>query len=271
MLNFNIDFEDFDYKKLISWERLLNDTPRFPILCIADCILCCYLIRSQLKIRRPLVSFVFALALCTMADNAEAFLNRRKLAIFTNPYFIPFITVVWILYNYTPFDLLYKITRLLSPFIAIIAGFIAGRDITHGIDLAVNIFPKDLLSTLATGILFAAAKYLAISVFGRLTKQNSYRSAGPILFGILIGANAYYWFTDLGHFSNTYWYDKEQMKLFVSGLLSLFGLLHFLIPDRFFSSIWDGIEYVFGLFVPYYGKTWNIPKTRRIIVKSAAA
>lgn len=270
MINFNIDhfIQDFDYKNIHSWEKLLNDIPRFPFINIADCILCCYLIRSQLKFSSSLVSLVFTLFLCTITDNTECYLNRRKLAIFQNTYLAPFIVAVWILYNFVPFDLVYKITRILSPFLSIIAGFIAGRDISRGIDMAVNIHPKDFVSILITGIVFASVKYLSIFLCGQITHQTTYRSIGPIIFGVFIGANAYYWLTDLGHISYTFWYDKEFMKLCVSVFMSVLGFLHFIIPDKIFISIWHDIEYIFGLFIPYYGRTWNIPKAKRIFVKN---
>jgi hypothetical protein len=257
----NIDFSEFQLTSSKSWISLINFIPRLHYLYIPDAILCAYLVRRSLTIRNPLISFVLGLALATFSDNYIALLSSHKLATFESYLLAPIFAAAWIAFNYAPFDIIFKLSRYLSAVFAIIGGFLAGRDLTTGIDLAMNWYPTLSLPVLFTGIGVAAGKYILLYTYSTIYNQRG-RNAGPIMCGISLGALGYYYFTDLGHISNTFWFDKEETRLGIIVLMVILALVHYFLNDSFFTRVFTLIGDFAGWFVPYYGSTWT-PKSRK--------
>jgi len=256
------DFEEFDPKKLSTWIELINFVPRFPIPYVLDCVCSCYLVRSSLNVITPILSFVFTLFIATLSDNLTSYGNNRKPAVFEHPWLIPVFSLVWFAYNMFPFDIVYFITKLLAPIVVFVSGVLAGRDVCHGIDVGVNLFPSSTMPAFLFGIFFAFSKYISLFIFARTTKQDI-RNVFIVLFEVTIGASLYYWLTDLGHISNTLWFDKEEMRLLVHLVLGLLEFVRHFLPDSVYEAIWGFFSKIVSYFIPYYGKTWT-PEGQKI-------
>ena len=259
------DFEEFDPKKLSTWIDLINFIPRFPIIFIIDCITVCFLIRLKLKISVPLISFTFTLLLSTMSDNLTSFGNNRKPAVFEHPFLIPIFSIIWFLFNYFPFDLIFKIFKLFFSILSLLIGFLSGRDVCHGIDVGINLFPSSTFSAFLFGIFFSFLKFYIIFIFSKIIKQK-FENIFVILFEIILNGSLYYWFTDLGHISYTLWFDKEEMRLVVLIFSSILAFLRHFIKESFYNYFGNLISKFFSYFIPYYGKTW-IPTNKNLIKK----
>jgi hypothetical protein len=255
-----LDYTDFSPTSMSSWISLLNFMPRFPYLYVADAITSCFIVRSGARIDNPLLSFLLGFSITTFSDNCDALLNNRKLASFEHPFLLPVFACVWLAFNLFPFDLIYRLSKYVTFIGAFVNGFLAGRDVTRGVDLAVTHYPTSWVPVIAVGVCFGAGKHVLMHVYSVLCRQRA-RSAGPIIFGVAAAALGYYWFTDLGHISNRLWFDKEAARLVVLIVLSLFGFVHSAVKDSAFTAFHDVVGDAVAYFVPYYGAMWT-PRMR---------
>jgi hypothetical protein len=255
-MSWNLDFSDFDPKSLSSWIFLVNFIPRFPYLYIADAVTSCFIVRSSLRIRNPLISFVLGLSLATFSDNYEAVLSNRKLATFEHPWLTPVFAAVWLAFNFFPYDLLFKVSKFVSSIGAAVSGFLVARDAMRGVDLGVTHYPTNWIPVILTSVFCGAGKYIFLHAYSAFYRQKA-RSAGPIILGTTTIALSYYWFTDFGHISNTLWFDKEETRLVLLIVLSLFAIVHSIVDDCAFTAIYDAIGSAIGVIIPYYGAMWT--------------
>jgi hypothetical protein len=262
-MSWSLDLTAFTPTSISSWISLLNFIPRFPYLYVADAITSCFLVRSSARIKNPLISFVLGLTIATFADNCDSVLNNRKLAVFEHKWLFPVFAGVWLCFNYFPFDLVFKISRIsfVSLLGAFVNGFLSGRDLTRGVDLAVIHYPTSWIPVIIIGTVLGAGKHVILHVYSSIYRQKA-RSSGPIIGGVVSAALAYYWFTDLGHISNKIWFDKEETRLAILVVLSLFGFVHSAVNDSAFTAFSDVIADLIGCIVPYYGKTWTPVESR---------
>ena len=269
----NYDLTNFNFKSLASWAELATEYPRFPYIFIADAICCCHSIRRHLKIKKPFVSFLLALCMITSFENLSSMLKSEKLNIFSNPYDIPIILGIWILFKYSPFDLVAKLSWILTPILDIIRGLIMGRDISDGIIFADKNYSSSSTYIIIITTMFATLKYVLIYIVSKITQQNNkhlgiltnsteYRAFGPTLFHAFLGVNIFYRFTDMGHISSTFWFNQKEMSLFIicfEGLLSLVQTIMLSISETFYETLWNSLGKIVGFVIPYYGQTW-IPR-----------
>jgi hypothetical protein len=260
-MSWDFDFSQFSVTSISSWMSFINRIPRFPYLYVADSFTTCFIIRSAARIKNPLISFVLGLAIATFADNCDALLNNHKLAVFEHKFLFPVFAGAWLIFNYCPFDLIFKLAKCVSLLGAFVNGFLAGRDVTRGVDLAVTHFPTSWIPVILTATFVGAGKHVLLYLYSGIYRQKA-RSAGPIIFGIMSAALAYYWFTDFGHISNSIWFDKEETRLAVIVVLSLFGFVHSAVNDSAFTTFHDVIAEIIGFVVPYYGQIWEARRPR---------
>lgn len=249
------DIEEFIPSNINSWIKLINQIPRIPYLLIIEILCSCFFIRSSLMFATPIFSLICSLIICSMTENLSSQLKSRKFAIFENYLIAPFTLIAWQLINYFPFDLFYKLLNCLSFLVYMLNGFIIGHDITLGIDEAIYMYPESSIYAILYGIAFGAARHIAIYVIGRFLGQKT-PSAGPVIFQSCLGALAYYYFTDLGHISYSFWYDKETMRLVVIVAMSFFGLINRFTPAKYFTKLCELIEKAVFYIIPYYGSKW---------------
>jgi hypothetical protein len=259
------DLSDFTPTSIQSWITFINFIPRYPYLYIADAITSCFLVRPATRIKVPVASFVLGLTIATFADNCDSILNNRKFAVFDHKWLFPVFAAVWLGFNYCPFDLVFKISKIsiVSLSGAFVNGFLAGRDVTRGVDLAVTHYPTSWVPVILIGTAVGAGKHILLYIYSAIYSGTA-RSGGPILSGVLSAALGYYWFTDLGHISNTLWFDKEETRLAVIVILSLFGFVHSAVKDSAFAAFHDVLADIVGFIMPYYGQTWTPPSLRTI-------
>jgi hypothetical protein len=250
-----VDFESFDPTSLSAWASLVNFIPRFPYVYTCDCVLCCFLVRESTKIPNPLFSFILALVMATLSDNFDAVLRNRKLATFEKPLLVPIFAAVWLLFNFSPLDLAFKVARFLAVPIALVGGFLAARDLTAVTDLAITMYPTTWIRVILIASAAGAGRHMLLHTYAQIFKQPA-RSSGPIIFGAAVGALAYYWLTDYGHISMRFWFDREQTRLGVLVAMALFGGVHWVVGDKPFAVAWAAAGKILGWIIPYYGATW---------------
>ena len=249
------DFDEINLKSIETWVKIIN-IPRFPTLHIVDSVSTCFLLRKYVKFHHPLISLVFTLLLTTFTENFFHILHSRKMAVFEHPYLAIFTFAVWVLFNFSPLDVVFHISKLISPIIYLFSGFIIGRDLTVGIDFAVDFFPTNTVLIIGFGIFVVLSKYLLISFYGKFI-YHPFPSLMPIIFEIIIGASIYYWLTDLGHFSNSLWFDKEEMRLVVVSITSILNLIFSFFSNSFFEKIYNIFGYILFSLIPYQGNNNN--------------
>lgn len=253
--SFVIDFDEFNPVEFPSWVNFIGRITRFPDIFLIDVLTSCFIIRYNLQIRSKIVSFIISLIVATMTDNLLALATNHKLAILEEQLLIPFFIPVWILLNFVPFDIIYKLLRLLKPIVGWFAGFLLGQAVTMGVDAASDLFPSDLFLIALISIGFGLAKYIVILIYARATNQQCC-NIFIVLFEVIVAFSMYYWFTDLGHISDKFWFDKEYVRFVVELTIAFFETLRFVVPERFYVAIYSIFERIVSFFVPYYGSTW---------------
>lgn len=250
------DIDDFEPDQLNTWIKLINKIPRIPFLLIIEIACTCFLVKLLIKFNQPIFSFVISLIIASMTENLSSILQNRKYAIFENNLIAPFTLIAWILFNCFPFDLVFKFTKILGFLFYILDGFVIGHNLTLGIDQAIYMFPESSVYAIIFGILFGSARHILIYIVSRIKQQNA-PSAGPMIFETSICALSYYYLTDLGHISYSFWFDKEEMRLYIIIAMSVFGLINYLVPPRFFTKCYDCLESIVFWIIPYYGSLWT--------------
>jgi hypothetical protein len=256
MMSWLIDTENFDPTSLSAWTSLINFIPRFPYVYACDCVVCCFLVRRSAKIPNPLFSFVLSIAMATLSDNFDAVLRNRKLATFEKPLLAPIFAAVWLLFNFTPLDLVFRLARFLAAPIALVGGFLAARDLTAATDLAITLYPTAWIPVILIATAAGAGRHIVLHAYAKIFRQPA-RSAGPVIFGAAAAALSYYWLTDYGHISMRFWFDHEQTRLGVIVAAAVFGVVHWAVGDKPFAAAWAVAGDVIALVIPYYGSTWS--------------
>ena len=246
--------QDFDLRSLDSWIAFFNFLPRFPILFVFDCCSCCYLIRVQLKFRNPLFSLFLTIVMATITDNLFSLVEGRQYALFYDDRLLPIVIGVWALFNFSPFDITYKIADMCSLLIAIFRGYVSARDLTKAVDILSKRYTSWIFVVIFS-VLFVASKYMIRSLFGKIMKQDV-RSFGPIIFELACGAVFYYACTEMGQLCRQLCFEREKARLAVIVLLSMASFIRVCVSDKYYSAVWDKVEGLGALVIPYYGKTW---------------
>ena len=250
-----------DFSKFYLWVSFLNGIPRVPYLFCADAIYCCYFIRNSLSIRSRLISLVFTMFIASLNDNIVAYIRGESLPIFAD-YFLPICTViVWILFNICPFDLVFKISKYLSPFIAFAAGIINGRNVCNGIDLYRET-GDGIVYVFTAGICYAFVKFLCVFIYVRISKQNI-RSVFVILFELVLVGFIYIFFSEIYPIHEKSIRSLDEMKFIVQILTALLEVIRNFVSDALFGKGWNAFIAAVSFFIPYYGKTWIPEQSER--------
>lgn len=262
---------------LIIFDHLINfviSLPRYPILYILDSIACCYLIRS-IKFRNPLYSFTISLIMTSFPDSLYSYLTRSTIEVLTNPYIVPIHLLIWLIFNFSPFDFVYRTFKKLSILTAIIIGLKEGSDVTLGVQIA-NSQYQFWIYKIIFAVIFASIKFIILSFFQRCMQQRV-KSPGPIFFVSTICAIFYYSTIAIqnGEFDINIKIDsrhKFNLKKFFSSIsqetlsfITIFfacqlTIIRHYVKDEYYSRMWHKFENVIGSCIPYYGKTWIVPQ-----------
>jgi hypothetical protein len=107
---------------------------------------------------------------------------------------------------------------------ALVGGFLVARDLTAATNLANTMYSTASFPVVFIAAAAGAGRHVLLNIYTQLSRLLA-RSAGPIIFGAMIGALAYYWLTDYGHIWMRFWFDREHAQLGVIAA-ALFGLVH---------------------------------------------
>ena len=255
----------------ITCIHLVDTVNRFPILYIIDSISCCFLVRF-LKIKNPMYSLVLSLIMTVTPDSLESYFMNGTVAVLTDQYLAPIHLFIWLLFNFGPYDIIFKIVKRISPILAIFIGFNEGRETVVGIDIA-NKFYTFWVYKIIFAVLFASAKFIIFSFTGRCMLQRL-RSPGPVFFETTICACFYYFCTakfkfdtkikiilNLQRFIESI--PVETTKFIAIHITVLLRVIQHWVKDEIYSGMWKKFENIFGSFIPYYGKTYQLPKTEK--------
>ncbi|KAK8894507.1 hypothetical protein M9Y10_022941 [Tritrichomonas musculus] len=259
-----------------SWVHYIDSVNRFPVLFMIDSISCCYLVRS-LKIKNPMYSLVLTLIMAVTPDSLGSYFMHGTVAVLTDQYLAPIHFLIWIIFNFAPYDILYKTVKRISPILSVFIGFNEGRETVIGIDIANKLY-KFWVYKITFAVLFASAKFIIFSFTGRCMLQRL-RSPGPIFFETATCAIFYYFFTAQFEFDIKIQIDstrsfnlkrflgsisKETARFISIHIAVLLRLIQHWVKDETYSGLWKEFENKFGAFIPYYGKTWILQK--RVII-----
>ena len=220
-------------------------------------LVACYFVRRYGRVMNPLVSLVVSAFLSSFPMNVISLLQHSGLAVFEDSLMFPWLLAVWVVFNFSPFDFVFYISWALAPLVYLVNGYWTARNLTRVVDLATILWPKSVPAAVVCAMVVGAGHFLVMrccpAVFG-----TRVRSPGVVLLATAAAALAYIFLTDINPISPTFWFDKGDMKIYVSLGMCAFSLLHWLVPDACFRAIWNGLGSVVGFFVPYYGSTWQI-------------
>ena len=251
----DIDFDEFRADQLSSWVHIMSLIPRFPHFYLLECICACYFVRFFVTIDSRILSFIIAAFAATMTDNLISAGYDRRLCLFEDPRLLIYFTPVWLILNCYPFDVIFKILNFFRPFLGLANGALLALSVTIGVDIGVEFYPSDFVTIFFYGIFFGIAKYLLIFVTQRCLKQNGL-NIFVFIFEALVAFSMYYWFTDLGHISDVFWFDKEYVRFFAVATVAVIDAVRILLPESFVDSICKGVSTAVGYFIPYYGSIW---------------
>lgn len=253
-MKINYDFSSFSFNSLQSWVNLFTTFPRSIEFLVLDTVLCCHYVRRNLHFSKPFISFFLILLISTSFNNYCCLINREKLSFLNQPYDLLIIFGIWALFNYFPFDLIFKLFWIFTPILDIIRGMIIGRDISDGIIFIKNHYSSPIHVIIGATI-FGSLKYILIEFVNRITRQHG-RSFGPIVFHSFIGSNIFYWFTSMGHISSKLEKSQSEMSFIIICIEGVLSLLHLILRDSFYTALWNASGKFVGYFIPYYGQTW---------------
>lgn len=255
--------------------HLFNSVNRFPILYVIDSVSCCFLVRT-LKIKNPMCSLVLSLIMAVTPDSLESYFKNGTVAVLTDQYLAPIHLFIWLLFNFAPYDFIFKIVKRIAPIFAVFIGFNEGRETVVGIDIAKEHF-SFWVYKIIFAVLFSSAKFIIFSFTGRCMLQRL-RSPGPIFFETTICACFYYFCTTKFEFDIKINFDSKHsfnLKKFLESIpietirfiaintTILLRVIRHWVKDEIYSGMWRKFENFFGSFIPYYGKTYILPKTEK--------
>ena len=181
-----------------------------------------------------------------------------------------------LLFNFTPYDIFFKIINYIAPILAVFIGFNEGRDAVVGIDIANKRF-SFWVYKIIFAVLFASAKFIIFSFTGRCMLQRL-RSPGPVFFETTISACFYYFCTAKFEFDIKIQIDSkhsfnlkrflesiptETIRFIAINITVLLRVIQHWVKDEIYTGMWKKFENFFGSFIPYYGKTYILPKTEK--------
>jgi len=129
-----------EWQSLAFWISLIDHVPRVPFMAVAHSISACFLVRRSASIRCPPVSFVLGLVVATFAANLQSLLAGGVIAVFGVPFLAPASAISWVAFNFSPFDVVFKLAGLLAPALGAADGCLAARDLMAGVDLAMPLY-----------------------------------------------------------------------------------------------------------------------------------
>lgn len=243
-----------EYQKLQEFVQFIDNLPRIPLLYILDCIICCRIVRRYLSIPSPLISFVFTLFITTVTDNIESYFTSSDFVLFSDCRFFFIFFIIWVLFNFSPYDFVYNLSNILSPAISLFTGLINAKYLSVGIELLLANH-NNIVEAFFGGVLISFSKYLSIYTFSRLIKHKM-RSIYIILFELSVGGVIYIFMTDITNYNTIFVLKRSDARVLIIILFSIFEIVRNYVKDQFFGSIWSMICYVVSLIIPYYGATW---------------
>ena len=236
-----------------------------------SCITSCFLIRRQLAIQKPILSFVTALATSLFAPMILGLLLSPTTPLSVPSSLILYFVPTWILFNYSPFDIIFHIFRGLSAILSMISGYWAGFSIRRVVQAA-QLHWESPIIPIVLGIVAGAGRYVILNSVGQTFGQKT-RSAGPVIFGATCAALAFNFILQPGDA----WYQFDIPEAADLGVwaFALVAFLHWCIPDKAFTAVWNAIGAVAGFLIPYYGSTWErqsrpnvVPAQQRVKAKT---
>lgn len=256
--SFTIDFSEFQPQDFKSWVKVIGEISYELILYTINVLASCYFIRQYIPIRSKIVSFVLSLFFSTMHLNLQAVLSNLHLPVLEQQDLIILFLPIWILFNFTPFDIIFKIFRLFRPILGFFGGYVIGQAVVNFTDTADSKYPADFFLISITVIGCSMAQYFLVLLYFKATKPKEAKCFNIfiILFEVFVAFNAYYWLTDLGHISNTLWFDKKDVKFCVQIAVGVLEFFRYLIPEFVYVAIYKFFESIVAFFIPYYGNTW---------------
>ena len=189
-----------------------------------------YFVRCAIKIRKPILSILYLLFVSTTSSNVISVLKGQRLEIFEMNMNIPVIIISWILYNFFPSDGFFKATKVMHPFFEVYYAFRDAIILCVVIDTASYLYPRNIILVFVTSFLAVLLVHIVNALLCTYLKQHV-ANIGPKMFITVINAIAYYIFTDYAHISNRFWFDKEDMKIYIICISETFVLIRLLIKN----------------------------------------
>lgn len=217
-------------------------------------MICCRIVRRYLSIKSLLISLLFTFFMTTIPDNIESYFTMSDFRAFSNSQYFLIFMPIWLLFNYFPYDIIYNLSNILSPILALFTGLLNARCVCKGIDIFLK---KEhiIIEAVLGGIMFSFGKYLVLYTFSRMIKHKM-RSIYVILFELFFGALIYISITDINQHNTRFLLKRSEARVLIISLSSIFEITRNYVKDHFFGYIWNCICYVISLIIPYYGATW---------------
>lgn len=236
-----------------------------------SCITGCFLVRRQLAIQKPIHSLLTSLAISLFAPMVLGLLLSPTTPLSVPSSLILYFVPTWILFNYSPFDIIFRILRCFSAILSIISGYWAGSSVRRVVQ-ASQLHWESPAFPIVLGIVAGAGRYVILNTVGQTLAQKT-RSAGPVIFGATCAALAFNFILQPGDA----WYQFDIPEAADLGVwaFALAAFLHWCIPDKAFTAVWNAIGAVAGFLIPYYGSTWErqsrpnvVPAQQRVKAKT---
>ena len=190
----------------------------------------------------------------SMYENVVGYIQHAYPFILRHNYAAYITFGAWILINYSPFDLVYKLLNIFSPIIILLRATYFSNSVLDSIKFTETKFSDSQIKSILLTLLLPSILYIPSLAFALLSKQKAeYFSVAfnaALASAIYLGLDYYY--NILGHDAS---FPKDNLKYVLLATEFLLELIRY-----YFSCVYNycffKIKGLIAFIVPYYGNSW---------------
>lgn len=203
-------------------------TRHFPLFFIIQTVYICYIIRLHSSQSKPQTSFITAAGMTLLGRILTAYFTNRPPVLFENVLYAPIFILIWLLINYFPFDLLFKIISF-APFAFILEIFyplIQVRESCHGVDIGLRAFPASAVGAILLSSILASTE----SIIWLMKNKRTRNFSTAMVIRNLLTSTIYFIIINYPElFNECIPTDREPVKVYIYAIYAIIALLNNLI------------------------------------------
>lgn len=203
-------------------------TRHFPLFFILQTVFICYIIRLHSPRAEPKQSFITSGGMVLLGRILTAYFTHRPPVLFENVFYAPIFILIWLLMNYFPFDLLYKIISF-GPFafaLEIFYSLVQVRESCHGVDIGLRAFPASAVGAILLSSVLASTESLIWLMKNHTTRNFS----TTMIVRNLLTSTLYFIITNYPELFNEYIpTEREPVKIYILVIYIFIAIMNMLV------------------------------------------